>query len=148
MERVYEALVWGVPSPPAGTIDRPLGRAPHDRLRMAVLATGKRAVTHYRTLAAAGIAAARLEITLETGRTHQIRVHLASLGHGLIGDRLYGPRRLPPVPAAAREPVLGLDRILLHARRLGFAHPLSGERLVFDAPPPALFGEVLELLRG
>ena len=144
VERVYEGVVWGVPGAAQGTIDAPIGRHPQDRLRMAVVrAGGKRAVTRWRLLEAAGTRAARLEVRLETGRTHQIRVHLAQLGHPLLGDRLYGARP----PRGAQLPVR-LDRILLHARRLGFEHPITGERLVFDEPPPAEFDRILALLRA
>jgi 23S rRNA pseudouridine1911/1915/1917 synthase len=143
VERVYEGVVWGVPGTAQGTVDEPIGRHPQDRLRMAVVrAGGKRAVTRWRLLEAAGTRAARLEMRLETGRTHQIRVHLAQLGHPLLGDRLYGPRQPRGGPLPVR-----LDRILLHARRLGFVHPVTGERLVFDEPPPPDFARVLALLR-
>ena len=91
-------------------------------------------MTHWRLLDAAGTRAARLAFELETGRTHQIRVHAASLGHPIVGDRVYGRGR----DATGCRPAVGeLDRILLHARRLGFAHPVTGEALAFDAPPPA-----------
>ena len=145
IERVYEAVVWGVPGMAAGTVDRPIGRHPVDRKRMAIVHRGgKRAVTHWRLLDAAGIRAARLEFRLETGRTHQIRVHAASLGHPILGDRLYGRGRDAKLPAAAGS----LDRILLHARRLGFVHPVTGAELAFDVPPPARFDAILELLRA
>jgi 23S rRNA pseudouridine1911/1915/1917 synthase len=144
VDRVYEAVVWGVPGTAAGTVDRPIGRHPVDRQRMAIVARGgKRAVTHWRLLEAAGLSAARLEFRLETGRTHQIRVHATSLGHPILGDRLYGRGRDARLPAAAGA----LGRILLHARRLGFAHPVTGEKLAFDIPPPARFDAILELLR-
>jgi 23S rRNA pseudouridine1911/1915/1917 synthase len=147
IERLYEAIVWGVPSPAEGRIDRPIGRDPRDRVKMAVVEGGKRAVTRYRLLEAAGTRAARLELALETGRTHQIRVHLASLGHPILGDRVYGPRLPAGLPPAARSRIAGLDRLALHARELAFTHPVSGERLRFVAPVPALFGELLALLR-
>jgi 23S rRNA pseudouridine1911/1915/1917 synthase len=143
--RVYEAVVWGVPGTAAGTIDAPLGRDPANRLKMAVRADGKRAVTRYRLVAAAGLAAARLEVRLLTGRTHQIRVHLASQGHPLVGDRLYG--RPGPAPAAVRPFLAGLRRILLHARELGFTHPITGEPVTCTAPAPAELARFLELLR-
>lgn len=141
VERVYEGIAWGVPRSAEGTVDAPIGRHPGDRLRNAVLrAGGKRAVTHWRRLEAAGTRAARMELRLETGRTHQIRVHLAHLGHPLVGDRLYGGRR-PALPVR-------LDRILLHARVLGFTHPVTGDALRFESPPPPLFARVLALLRS
>lgn len=147
IDRLYEAVVWGVPPAAAGTVDRPLGRHPVDRKRMAIVRQGgKRAVTHWRRLAAAGSRAARMAFTLETGRTHQIRVHSASLGHPIVGDQLYGRGRR--APATAMAAVGGLDRILLHARRLGFVHPVSGAALAFEKAPPAEFDAILELLRG
>lgn len=140
IERRYEAVVWGVPAQAAGTVDRPIGRHPVDRKRMAIVVRGgKRAVTRWRVLGAAGTRAAHLEFSLETGRTHQIRVHAESLGHPIVGDRVYGRGR--PRPG-------GLDRILLHARRLGFVHPVSGQTLCFDVPPPVEFEGILELLRA
>lgn len=152
IERVYEAVVRGLPAATAGTVDAPIGRHPVDRKRMAVVraAGGKRAVTHWRRLEAAGTRAARLAFTLETGRTHQIRVHAASMGHPIVGDRVYGRdgRGAAIPPEAARAAIAALDRILLHARRLGFVHPVTGERLAFEAPPPPVFARVLELLRG
>jgi 23S rRNA pseudouridine1911/1915/1917 synthase len=146
VHRVYEAIVWGVPSPAEGRIDKPIGRHPRDRVRMAVVAGGKRAVTDYRLTAAAGLVAARLDVALQTGRTHQIRVHLSSLGHPIVGDRLYADRRTRAAPAPAREAVHGLDRLLLHARELGFVHPITKEQLAFACPAPPLFDELLAIL--
>ena len=149
IERVYEAVVWGLPRTQAGTVDRPIGRHPVDRKRMAVVRHGgKRAVTHWRVLEAAGTRAAHLALRLETGRTHQIRVHTSSLGHPIVGDRLYGRGRDAQAPAVAAGAIGSLDRILLHARHLGFVHPITGEVMAFDAPPPPIFPRVLELLRG
>ena len=148
IERVYEAIVRGLPAKLAGTIDRPIGRDPLERKRMAIVGSGgKRAVTHWRVLDAAGTTAARVECELETGRTHQIRVHLASLGHPIFGDGLYGPRRTGNLPEPARGLVENLGRIALHARRLGFEHPVTKRRLTFDLPPPPLFEALMDALR-
>ena len=141
LDRAYVALVWGVPTPTAGEIEGAIGRDKRDRKRMALVAHGgKAALTRYRTQKAWGTGLALLECRLATGRTHQIRVHLAASGHPLVGDPLY----LRRVPAAARgivQPVRGqlLDfpRQALHAASLGFAHPRSGQFLRFQADLPA-----------
>ncbi len=136
--REYLAVVHGEPSTSEGTVDTRLARHPRDRLRFAVVATGgRRAVTRWRRLAAAG-GVALLSCRLETGRTHQVRVHLASIGHPLVGDPLYGGRRAR-LPAALAAWTPRLDHQLLHAARLGFHHPISGEDMDFSAPPPADF---------
>ncbi len=153
LERSYLAVAWGVPAPTSGTIEAPIGRDPRERKRMAVLPAtagrGKPAVTHYRTLAAHGLGASLLECRLATGRTHQIRVHLAHRGHPLVGDPVY----LRRIPAAARglEPalrarLLDFPRQALHATSLGFAHPRTGEKLAFSAPPPADLQGLLDAL--
>ncbi|MGI9510559.1 MAG: RluA family pseudouridine synthase [Geminicoccaceae bacterium] len=144
IDRAYEAITWGVPNAAAGTIDRAIGRHPKDRKRMAAIGKGKRAVTHYRMLQAAGMAASRHEVTLETGRTHQIRVHLGTLGLGIIGDPIYRPRRIMKVSEGLRGDIAGLGRILLHARHLGFEHPVSGKKLAFDRDPPLVFDRIFE----
>ncbi|MGB9885565.1 MAG: RluA family pseudouridine synthase [Moorellales bacterium] len=136
LSRVYLALVHGRP-PLAGTVRAPVGRHPKERKKMAVRTEGgKEAVTHYRVLEYFP-GYALLEVRLETGRTHQIRVHLASLGHPVVGDRLYG-RRQPPLPVPGQ---------LLHAFRLAFRHPRTGEHLEFSAPPPPAFASLLRHLR-
>lgn len=148
--RIYEALVWGLPKATEGIIDRPIGRHPVDRKRMAVARQGgggKRAVTRWRLLDAAGTQAARLAFTLETGRTHQIRVHAASLGHPILGDRLYGRGREGQARPEVARAIAALDRILLHARHLAFTHPITGAPLAFDVPPPPAFERVLDLFR-
>lgn len=144
IERMYEAIVWGVPEAAEGTVDRPIGRHPKDRKRMAAVAGGKRAVTHYRLLEAAGMAASRLQVTLETGRTHQIRVHLGTLGLGIVGDPIYRPRRIHNVSNSLKEEIGGLGRILLHARHLGFEHPITDKKLSFDRSPCSAFDRIFE----
>lgn len=144
VERRYLALVWGTMTGERGTIDAPLGRHPTDRLRFAVQPGGRRAVTHWEARGAGACAGLRrprpltlVECRLETGRTHQIRVHLAHVGHPIAGDPVYGgARRLPP----SLRPV---DHQLLHAFRLGFTHPSSGEWMRFESPLPADFRAVL-----
>jgi len=124
--RVYDAMVWGVPEAPHGIIDAPLGRSRSDPLRMAVVADGRPSRTDYRVVGTYSSPAtvSRLECRLETGRTHQIRVHLSSINHPLLGDPTYGQRR----------PNLGLRRPFLHAAQLEFDHPASGERMTFTSP--------------
>jgi 23S rRNA pseudouridine1911/1915/1917 synthase len=136
MDRRYLALVHGE-APPALTIDRPVGRDRRARTRMAVGAPdGREAVTHLRRLEALG-RFSLLEARLETGRTHQIRVHLESVGHPVVGDRVYGRR-----PAT-----LGLDRQFLHAARLAFPHPETGEPVEVESPLPADLARALDLAR-
>jgi len=141
IERVYVALTRGAPEPRRGTVATRIGRSPSDRKKMAVLRTGGReAITHYEVERVFGPEtrplAARIACRLETGRTHQIRVHLASKGAPCLGDPLYGSG---PPSAAVREAVMaaGLTRQALHASVLGFVHPLTGERLRFETPLPA-----------
>ena len=140
LDRAYLALVWGLPMPTAGSIEGAIGRDPRERKRMAIVARGgKPALTHYRTRAAHGTAAALLECRLATGRTHQIRVHLASRGHPVVGDPLY-LRRIPAaartLPEPLRRRLLDFPRQALHATRLGFAHPRTGAPLSFSTAPP------------
>jgi 23S rRNA pseudouridine1911/1915/1917 synthase len=148
IERAYQAIVWGVPPRPSGSVDRPIGRHPKDRKRMAVVESGKRALTHYRVLEAFGTLAARLDVALATGRTHQIRVHLAALGLGIIGDPVYRPRRRPQIGPELQRHLAGFERIALHAYRLGFEHPVTGEWRSFERPPPPSFDRLGEHLRA
>lgn len=147
IERAYLAVVAGHPVPPAGTVRGPIGRSDHDRKKMAVLhernQRGKHAVTHYRTLERFEHAAL-VECRLETGRTHQVRVHMASIGHALLGDPVYGrtPPRLRPILSN-----LSFARQALHAAVLGFVHPLTGAELRFSSEPPADLEELLVELR-
>jgi len=134
--RTYLALVWGRPEAPHGVIDAPIGRSHRDPMRMAVVADGRDARTEYEVRATFSDRGepSLLECRLETGRTHQIRVHLSSIGHPLIGDPWYGQRR----------PTLGLDRPFLHASRLELDHPGSGTRVAFESPLPADLQAVLD----
>ena len=141
LERTYQALVWGVPSPTGGEIEGAIGRDKRDRKRMAVVTHGgKYALTRYRTLRAWQTSLALLECRLATGRTHQIRVHLASRNHPLVGDPLY-LRRVPAaartVPERLRGQLLDFPRQALHAASLGFRHPRTGQSLSFETPLPA-----------
>ena len=142
IQREYDALVWGKLAQASGTIDAPIGRDPEDRTRFAVRDEGRRAVTHFRVAELLGKPGASTDVTLlqvrlETGRTHQIRVHCAAIGHPIVGDRAYG---------AGRDD-LGMRRQALHAARLRFAHPVSGEELSFTSPWPDDFASVVSRLR-
>ena len=135
-EKHYVALVKGVPRPGRGTIDRPIARDPRNRQRMAVaVAGGRPAVTHYETLASGGMASL-VHLRIETGRTHQIRVHMASIGHGVCGDAVY---------SRARQGLV-FPRQMLHAHTLRLRHPSTGEAMTFVAPPPEDFTAALETL--
>lgn len=137
IERRYDALVWGLPSPLNGTITGAIGRSRHHRKKMAVVNFGgKEATTHYRVLTAYGLAASHVACELETGRTHQIRVHMTHLGHSLIGDQLYGRATRRGTDPAIANAVKSFSRQALHAAALGFKHPESGENLLFEADPP------------
>ncbi|MDO5635020.1 MAG: RluA family pseudouridine synthase [Micrococcus sp.] len=137
--KVYHAVVQGMMDPLAGTIDAPLGRHPGHAWKFAVLEGGRPSVTHYATLEAfAG--ASLLEVHLETGRTHQIRVHTSALRHPCVGDLTYGAN-----PSLAAE--LGLTRQWLHAHRLEFPHPVSGEPVSITSPYPGDLDHALTLLR-
>ena len=141
LTRRYQAIVWGLPPLRVGTIDAPIGRSRHDRKKMAVLENGKEAITHYQTLRDLPPFAAMVECTLETGRTHQIRVHLSEMGYGIIGDTVYGhPLRSAQMPDQAARDVLaglrGFERQALHAAHLGFVHPITKQEMGFDSPLP------------
>ncbi|HMQ37023.1 MAG TPA: RluA family pseudouridine synthase [Micropruina sp.] len=140
VDKVYHALVQGFPDPHVGTIDAPIGRHPGHDWKMAIVDGGRHSVTHYDTLEVFR-GATLLEVHLETGRTHQIRVHCQAIGHPCVGDPLYGS---DPVLAAR----LGLERQWLHAVELGFDHPGSGEQVRFTAPYPDDLAGALERLRN
>jgi 23S rRNA pseudouridine1911/1915/1917 synthase len=138
VDKRYAALVQGHPDPTRGTIDAPIDRHPTHDYKWAVVAAGKPSVTHYETVEAFR-SASLLDVRLETGRTHQIRVHMAAVRHPCVGDLTYGA---DPTLAAR----LGLTRQWLHARRLAFAHPADGRPLVFESDPPADLQGVLDRL--
>lgn len=146
IERRYVAIVQGQPTPPAGTITGAIGRSSHDRKKMAIVAghRGKPATTHYAVTETLGTLAARVECRLETGRTHQIRVHMASIGHSLLGDPLYGRMR-GGVNKILKE--LDFNRQALHAERLGFVHPVTGKKLLFESPISTDMMELMVRLR-
>lgn len=138
VEKIYRAVVQGHPDPLAGTIDGPIGRHPRHDWRFAVTADGKPSVTHYETLEAFPYASL-LDVHLETGRTHQIRVHMAAQRHPCVGDTMYGAD-------AALSARLGLTRQWLHATKLGFAHPADGEFVRFETAYPADLQHALSIL--
>ena len=148
--REYEAIAEGEITA-GGTVDAPIGRDPHNRTRMAVMpeGLGREAITHYRVMERFR-AHTRLKLRLETGRTHQIRVHMAYLHHPLLGDPQYGGRRLKMLQGASAELSLALRNYrhqALHASHIEFTHPVTGEPLAFDAPLPSEMEELLRLLR-
>jgi 23S rRNA pseudouridine1911/1915/1917 synthase len=147
VEREYEAVTIGVMTA-GGTVDAPIDRHPVDRLRMAVRGSGREAVTHYRVVERYR-AHTHVRVRLETGRTHQIRVHLTHAGFPLVGDPLYGRRLVIPKGATPRlvETLRAFRRQALHAARLAFVHPASGERVEFATPVPPDFAELLAALR-
>lgn len=140
VKKIYHALVEGYPDPLNGTIEAAIGRAPGREFKMAVTYDGKPAVTHYRTIEAMA-GATLLEVNLETGRTHQIRVHCEAIGHPVIGDPLYGPN-----PGLAAK--LGLDRQWLHAVRLEFEHPVSHQTITVNAPYTSDLEQALAKMRS
>lgn len=140
VDKTYHALVQGHPDPFVGTIEAPIGRHPSSEWKMAIVEGGRHSVTHYETLEAHR-AASLLEIHLETGRTHQIRVHMAAVHHPCVGDPLYGAD-----PVLAQR--LGLERQWLHAVRLGFIHPGTGDYVEFESEYPADLAQALEIVRN
>ncbi|QEE61126.1 RluA family pseudouridine synthase [Salinibacterium sp. dk2585] len=140
VDKVYHAVVQGHPDPLRGTIDAPIGRHPSSAWKFAVVAGGKDSVTHYETLEAFP-SASLLEVHLETGRTHQIRVHMAAQRHPCVGDAMYGA---DPTLSAR----LGLSRQWLHAMRLGFRHPATGEPVEFESTYPHDLQHALDVLRS
>jgi 23S rRNA pseudouridine1911/1915/1917 synthase len=155
LERAYLALVWGVPDRREGIVDAPLGRASTDRTLRAVVretaADARPAVTHWRAVERFGDLAALVECRLETGRTHQIRVHMAHIGHPLVGDPDYARgfrTKANRLPEELRKTVSAFPRQALHARMLAFAHPATGEVMRFETAPPADLAALLDSLRS
>jgi 23S rRNA pseudouridine1911/1915/1917 synthase len=139
VDKTYQALVQGHPDPHEGTVDAPIGRHPKADYKYAVMADGRPSVTHYSTLEAHRFASL-LEVHLETGRTHQIRVHMSALKHPCVGDLTYGAD-----PTLAKR--VGLTRQWLHAVRLGFEHPDTGEHVEYESPPPEDLVAALDVIR-
>ena len=156
LERAYEAIVWGVPTRSRGTVEAALARSPHKREKMAVVPPdrGRFAITHYAVeeeLPAGAPAASLVRCELETGRTHQIRVHMAHLGHPLLGDGLYGAgfrTKANRLSVEQQAELAALGRQALHAAVLGFEHPRTGDPLRFESPLPPDMSRLLELLRA
>lgn len=140
VHKVYHAVIQGLADPLAGTFDAPIGRHPKHEFKFAVMQDGKPSVTHYETIEAFP-SASLVEVVLETGRTHQIRVHFSTFRHPLVGDTMYGA---DPVLAAK----VGLERQWLHAMRLSFEHPTSGQIVEFESEYPADLQHALDVLRG
>jgi len=149
VEKIYQALVWGRPRDASGIVEQPIGRHPTARVRMAVRRDGRPSVTRWTIVRPLG-PVTLLEIRPETGRTHQIRVHLAHLGHPVVGDPLYGGRRRAPDalagPGGAAPALLEEAGLALHARSLAFEHPADGRQLRFEAPRPVPFERLLACL--
>jgi 23S rRNA pseudouridine1911/1915/1917 synthase len=147
VERVYTAVTMGMPMPMSGTISANLGRSSSDRKKMAIVDAdhGKTAITHYRTLRRLGSQGAVVEARLETGRTHQVRVHLTSIGHPLVGDPVYGThRRSGPLKVLLAD--LKFNRQALHAGVLGFDHPITGKAIRFEAALPGDMEALIQAL--
>ena len=140
VHKVYHAIIQGLADPLAGTLDAPIGRHPKAEFKFAVMNDGKHSVTHYETLEAFP-SASLVEVVLETGRTHQIRVHFSAFRHPLVGDTMYGA---DPKLAAKVQ----LDRQWLHAKKLSFVHPTKGETVEFESEYPAELVKALDILRG
>jgi len=143
LSRVYQAVVWGLPAPSTGEIRGAIGRHPRARQKMAVVARGgKEALTRYQTIETFGAKAALVSCSLATGRTHQIRVHMAHIGHPLVGDPVYGKR-----PKGASADLLAFSRQALHAGEIRFIHPRTEKAMRFKAPLPAFMKALLKELK-
>ena len=158
IERTYWAICYGKPKSAAGRIETLIGRSPSDRKRMSIhVKEGRKAISHYKILEtfynkSGSEVASWLEVTLETGRTHQVRVHLTSIGCSIFGDPVYGTpttrnTKWTALPAEVRALISTLPGQALHARILGFEHPVTGKRLHLEAEPPEIFKNLLQQLR-
>lgn len=148
MDRRYHGIVFGAPPSEEGTVTTRIGRHPVQRKKMAVLPAGGRvAVTRYRRIGKSG-SFSLLEFRLETGRTHQVRVHCAHLGCPIVGDEVYGRSRKVPLGRGAAAGTVAVSRFLLHAFHLAFTHPVTGERMSFTVPDPPEFSAFLSAARG
>ncbi len=155
LKRVYQAVVWGVPTPAAGRIETYIGRHPTNRKKMAVLEEGKgrEAITDYKVKQPFGLAACVVECRLQTGRTHQIRVHMSHIGHHLLGDPVYTKAspakflKLHKVPLEAAAAITHFSRQALHAAQLEFIHPISKNKISLKAPLPADMAKLIEALQ-
>src|ERR1051326_7631820 len=146
VRKEYVALVYGTPDPPRGTVDAPIARDPRDRKRMAVVSSGRRAITDYETIERLRYVSL-LRCRLRTGRTHQIRVHMKKLGHPIVGDPVYSGPQWRGIPDKKVQKLLSsIERQMLHAERITFAHPRSRVEVTFAAPLPEDFARVLEHL--
>jgi 23S rRNA pseudouridine1911/1915/1917 synthase len=153
LKRTYLALVWGAINPPAGSVSANIGRSLRNRKKMAIMRSGgKTATTHYKTKEIYGNGLLSLvECRLETGRTHQIRVHLTHLGHGLVGDQTYGSPHnsaLATLPKELRDPVRYFPRQALHSHQIGFTHPESGEWMEFKSELPSDISQLVDILKN
>jgi len=149
VEKEYLAIVLGVPTPRRGTVEAPIGRHPVQRKRMSVRAQGGRAARSAYEVVEAFDGAALVRVRIHTGRTHQIRVHLASKGHPVVGDKTYGGGRAAPARrSASRDALSRLGRPALHAAQLAFQHPASGSKVSFESPLPADLEKLLQALRS
>ncbi|MCW9035173.1 MAG: RluA family pseudouridine synthase [Rhodospirillales bacterium] len=152
LTRAYRAIVWGVPSPREGEIEGNIGRSPHNRKKMAIVTRGgKHALTHYEVLKVLGTRASLVECRLETGRTHQIRVHMSSIGNGLIGDPVYGrvqSRYLKGADEELKSHIRSLTGQALHAFLIGFSHPVNKEYMEFVSENTKEFNELSQKLQS
>ncbi len=136
VKKIYIALVRGIINDNEATIDMPIGRSTRDRKKMAVTKSGKPAITHFKVLKRYSNQYTLLELKIDTGRTHQIRVHLSEIGHPVVGDEVYSNGKNP----------FGVKGQMLHSRRIEFTHPTTQERMVIEAPLPKYFQEIIEKL--